>query len=88
MTSTCTLATVVTMADHPLVTDPDTHFSLVRADHSDRTRGILYGAPTGEVECDECGGVGWSIETIDHIGRCEQAEVKWEGWPPAGVRAD
>ncbi|WP_435346051.1 hypothetical protein [Haloarchaeobius sp. HRN-SO-5] len=49
------------------VTDPDTHFTILR---TSRNR------PTSELQCDECDATGRGLEDIDHDQDCSQANIR------------
>lgn len=62
----------MTATDTPLVTSPETRFSILREGRHDH--------PTG-FECDRCGGVGLAIDEIRHAPGCPQAAAGWRRWP-------
>lgn len=62
--------------------DPDTHFHLVKSDVTRGGRNSVDGlpdvganAPTGEVECCECGARAKDVEDICHDLECSQKTV-------------
>lgn len=58
------------------ITDPDTHFEIVRSHTPVTVDGFALNEPTGEVRCDECGGAALHYAHIDHDAGCPQADVE------------
>lgn len=60
--------------------DPETHFRLLTSETPVTVDGVALGAPTGEVECEECGRSAAAPEYIPHKEGCEQRDVRSEWW--------
>ena len=55
--------------------DEDTHFRLIRSDTSVDVDGYKLHEPTGEIECEKCGGCAGAPEYIVHDKDCSQRDV-------------
>jgi hypothetical protein len=60
--------------------DPETHFRLVRSETPYVVDGVGLNAPTGEVECLECGRVAENIDEIPHRHDCPQRFARSAWW--------
>jgi len=54
------------------VYDPATEFILVRSETPVTVDGVAMNAPTGEIECAECGRVARNVDEIPHTQECPQ----------------
>lgn len=52
--------------------DEDTNFEIVRSRTPVDVDGFKLNEPTGEIRCDECGGVAKNIDEIPHDNDCPQ----------------